>query len=307
MKIWKTKLLMLLAVMLCMVVFCVPALASGADDELLTVNAAWVDGDMLRINVTDAEGVTSALALRLADYVDNAENKEYIAIQAVDLAGNKSEIIEIKNPFYIPPSVPPISVIPGNTQNPTSPPQSESSISNGGKPFTPDGTGTVLDNATDGDGKEFFTITTEDDNVFYLIVDRQRTSDNVYLLNAVTEEDLMALAEKGGRTIDNNVSAIPTPSQTGTTEGEENPTASSPPGEDNPPSKNNNGSLILIIIAVLGVGGAGYYFKIVKGKKNAPADEDDWGDDDNSDDNDSDTDDEDDDLGDDTEDGGEEE
>nr|WP_330386849.1 DUF4366 domain-containing protein [Robinsoniella peoriensis] len=27
------------------------------------------------------------------------------------------------------------------------------------KPFTPDGTGTVVDNATDEDGKEFFTIT----------------------------------------------------------------------------------------------------------------------------------------------------
>jgi len=34
------------------------------------------------------------------------------------------------------------------------------------KPFTPEGTGTVLDNATDEDGKEFFTITTADEAVF---------------------------------------------------------------------------------------------------------------------------------------------
>jgi hypothetical protein len=34
------------------------------------------------------------------------------------------------------------------------------------RPFTPPGTGETVDNATDGDGKEFFTITTPDENVF---------------------------------------------------------------------------------------------------------------------------------------------
>ncbi len=62
------------------------------------------------------------------------------------------------------------------------------------KPFTPEGTGTVLDNATDQDGKEFFTITTADEAVFYLVIDRQRGAENVYFLNAVTASDLLALA-----------------------------------------------------------------------------------------------------------------
>lgn len=61
-------------------------------------------------------------------------------------------------------------------------------------PFTPDGTGTVVDNATDQDGKEFFTITTAEEAVFYLVIDRQRETENVYFLNAVTVADLMALA-----------------------------------------------------------------------------------------------------------------
>ena len=61
-------------------------------------------------------------------------------------------------------------------------------------PFTPDGTGTVVDNATDQDGKEFFTITTAEEAVFYLVIDRQREMENVYFLNAVTVADLMALA-----------------------------------------------------------------------------------------------------------------
>lgn len=63
-------------------------------------------------------------------------------------------------------------------------------------PFTPDGSATVADNASDEQGKEFYTIMTPDENVFYLIIDKQRDSENVYFLNAVTESDLMALAQK---------------------------------------------------------------------------------------------------------------
>jgi len=61
-------------------------------------------------------------------------------------------------------------------------------------PFTPTGTGTVIDAATDADGKEFYTIITPAENVFYLVIDRQRETENVYFLNAVTEADLLALA-----------------------------------------------------------------------------------------------------------------
>ena len=68
----------------------------------------------------------------------------------------------------------------------TEPPAAEETTT---KPFTTDGTGTVVDNATDEDGKEFFTITTPSENVFYLVIDRQRTENNVYFLNAVTEKD----------------------------------------------------------------------------------------------------------------------
>ena len=58
----------------------------------------------------------------------------------------------------------------------------------------PGGTGTVVEQ-TDEEGKEFYTIMTADENVFYLVIDRQRGSENVYFLNAVTEVDLHPLAE----------------------------------------------------------------------------------------------------------------
>ena len=79
-------------------------------------------------------------------------------------------------------------------------------------PLTPDGQGTVIDNVTEENGKEFFTIMTPDENIFYLIIDRQRDSENVYFLNAVTESDLMALAEKDKESTDTETeSAIPEP------------------------------------------------------------------------------------------------
>ena len=75
---------------------------------------------------------------------------------------------------------------------PTEPPATPEPEPN---PFTPDGQGTMVDNATDQDGKEFFTIMAADESVFYLVIDRQRETENVYFLNAVTVADLMALAE----------------------------------------------------------------------------------------------------------------
>ena len=58
----------------------------------------------------------------------------------------------------------------------------------------PGGTGTVVEQA-DEEGKEFYTIMTADENVFYLVIDRQRETENVYFLNVVTEADLLPLAE----------------------------------------------------------------------------------------------------------------
>lgn len=47
----------------------------------------------------------------------------------------------------------------------TEPPAAEETTT---KPFTTDGTGTVVDNATDEDGKEFFTITTPPARIFFI-------------------------------------------------------------------------------------------------------------------------------------------
>ena len=131
------------------------------------------------------------------------------------------------------------------------------------KPFTPEGTGTVVDNATDGDGKEFFTITTPSENVFYLIIDRQRDGQNVYFLNAVTEKDLLALAEKDPEPEVTEPVMEPEPET-------EPPTEPEPEPEPAKTSGFPMGNILMIAAVLLAGGGAGYYFKVYRPKHEAP-------------------------------------
>ena len=62
-------------------------------------------------------------------------------------------------------------------------------------PFTPDGTGTVVDNATDEDGKEVYTITKTDERMCNLPIDEDTTSRNVEFINAVHQAALKPIAE----------------------------------------------------------------------------------------------------------------
>ena len=134
-------------------------------------------------------------------------------------------------------------------------------------PFTTDGTGTVVDNATDEDGKEFYTITTADESVFYLVIDKQKTSENVYFLNTVTTDDLLPLAEQG-KEPPKEVTPEPEPKPTEPVEEVPEP---EPEKKDSPLL-----SLLLIGAVVLAGGGIGYYFKIYKPKHEAPDLEDDY-------------------------------
>ncbi|MDL2258562.1 DUF4366 domain-containing protein [Eubacteriales bacterium OttesenSCG-928-K08] len=134
-----------------------------------------------------------------------------------------------------------------------------------GTAFTPDGSGAVMDNATESDGKEFFTITSESGSVYYLIIDRQRGTENVYFLNTVTEADLLGLAQGTG-------SAIPdTPGGNDPAPQPTQPADPEPTPEPEEPKKSggNTGAILFIILAVLAVGGAGYYLKIVKPRQQA--------------------------------------
>lgn len=271
-----------LALMLCIGAFFtpVPAFAAGSTDTDTTpptVSAEVKDGT-LHIEASDDDSgvdavyigekrvnyrVDGAIDLDFADFAKDSQ--ETVGIYAVDFAGNQSNVVNVRNPGY---------------QTPAAEPEQ--------KPLTPDGQASVLDNATDVEGKEFYTFTTPDENIFYLVIDRQREDENVYFLNAVTEKDLMDLAEKNKEENAGGESAMPavetcscaTQCETGKVDtacpvckndlkscaGEPGETETPEETQPEKPKKGGGGAFLFILLAALAVGGAGYYLKVYKPK-----------------------------------------
>ena len=162
------------------------------------------------------------------------------------------------------------------------------------KPLTPDGNGTVVDNVTNEDGKEFYTVITPDEHTFFLVIDKQRDADNVYFLDYVTEKDLLSLAVK--ESSEDTATTEPV-QETCTCTGKcvagavddscpickndlkkcrgtaaEAPTEPvTKPEQPTKPASGNLGTIVLIALVALGAGGAGYYFKVLKPKKELDA------------------------------------
>lgn len=289
-----------------------------AEDDLSGVAAIYVDGEKF----TDL--VNETLDIGLQELSDTIEE---FAVQAMDKAGNQSRLVLVKNPSYQEPqkeqsedrveeSFPQAekvsypeeskiyetkpSVSPDSTGSSTSsqvdsvkqsvssntvPKQTEEREE---VPLTPNGQGTVVDNASGEDGKEFFTITTADNNVFYLIVDRQREEENVYFLNTVTETDLLSLAQA-----DEQPELVLEPEEPPTCictqrceAGEVNTLCpvcrenrkacvGEVPEKPEVEPKENNAGLILFVVLTLAIGGAvGWYFKIYRPKQEFIEDDD---------------------------------
>lgn len=160
---------------------------------------------------------------------------------------------------------------------------SKSGTSSASTVFTPAGTGTVVNTATDEDGKEFYTITTPDKNVFYLVIDRERDGDNVYFLNAVTEKDLLALAEKSDSSSATTASESTTAARTSsgsaqtTASGTASQTGTETSAKSSSAPRGNSLETLLLVLAVVVIGGgAGYYFKIYRPKHQRAESKDDF-------------------------------
>lgn len=292
-----------------------------AADDNSGVEAVYIDEN--RVNsLTDGKA-----SVILKDY---AGKEKSVSVYAVDYAGNHSETVKFDNPYYTE-SKPEAqtSTKPAQTQSAGTAAQTKPSGSSGGSTntasgnagnasaensgnadtgdtqeentssipegaFTPDGSASVLDEAQEtADDKQFYTITTEAGNVFYLIIDGKRDSQNVYFLNGVTEADLMALVEKG----DGSMSVIPAGDTCTCTEkceagkvrtdcpvckndltgcvGKETKPSEPEQPETEQPKKDTGsiGTIIFVVLALLAVGGIGYYVKIVRPKQQAADEE----------------------------------
>lgn len=270
-------------------------LRAEADDALSGVAAITIDGKAY----TELSNGTLDIPLSELD-----GSFAQFSIQAVDNAGNKSKAVLFKNPAYQelagspaqgskPASAPsspaasaPAVSVPAVSPTIVETPKTEPSHT--AAPLTPDGQGEVLDYADKDGGKEFYTISTPDENVFYLVIDHERDTENVYFLNAVTESDLMALAVKEEPPAE---SAIPEPEPVCSCKSQCLPGAvdtgcpvcilnmkgctgepapiDMPEPEPEPKKEKEGGSglFFLVLLAALAAGGAGYYFKIYLPKK----------------------------------------
>ena len=133
------------------------------------------------------------------------------------------------------------------------------------EPFSVPGNAQVQDDITNSKNKEFLTITTKNNNTFYVIIDRSANVDNVYMLSQIDENDLQEFLEE-----DSSASTIVdvTPEvvidENTHTEQTEQPATVSPEKEG---TASNLGALVAIFIAaILGVGAYGY-IKFIKPKK----------------------------------------
>ena len=147
-------------------------------------------------------------------------------------------------------------------------------------PLTPEGNATLVDDF--GGNKQLITVTTKAGNYFYILIDRDDEGENtVHFLNQVDDADLSALLEDGETEETPAVCTCTEKCETGKINTScpvcsTNMTACSgkeaePEPEEvteQPQEKSNTGGLVLfLVVALLGVGGALYYFKFMKPKQ----------------------------------------
>ena len=136
-------------------------------------------------------------------------------------------------------------------------------------------------------GKEFYTIQTANEKVFYLIIDRDGDEEMVYFLTEISENDLLntttennetlpknsaalesAIPVSGGALDNNNVEGEQAEGTENAAKGdgtEENPEGTEVSGEEMTKENSMTTYIILGMIAVAVIGF--YYFKVIRKKE----------------------------------------
>lgn len=294
-----------------------PTLNAAVSDGLLSVQVHDIDSGAKAVYVNGYEFTdltNGTLNIRLQQF---DAGYEYFTISAMDNARNMSEVYKTKNPYYKDPADEsdenPAEQLPANAEA-TKPGNATGTVTEHTKTDSDGNTvsqtpeeqkkqefakADAAEAAESGDrekaqseqGKEFYTIQTASDKVFYLIIDRDGEEEMVYFLTEVTENDLLNTTSDNSETLPKNSaaleSAIPagesalpnnnveTPEDTQqteenteeaeSTEDMENTEETEP--EEKAAEPNPMVSYILMgALAIAFIGGA-YYFKVVRKKK----------------------------------------
>lgn len=299
--------------------FTKPTLNAAVSDGLLSIQAHDTDSGIKAIYVNGYEftdHTNGALNIRLQQF---DAGYQYFTISAMDNAGNISEIYKTANPYYTDPEnkdsneKDPAQQLPvdasatkpssataqvtdhtktdsnGNTvsqtgTNSTSTKQSQSTGE------TDKSTDQSSDEQTSDKGKEFYTIQTASEKVFYLVIERDGEDEKVYFLTEISENDLLNTTTDNSETLPKNSaaleSAIPTKDsalsnnnadnagdKTQGTESVEDSTEestedTSEPKEDTVKTDNSGFTYIIMGVAAVAVIGVVYVVKSKKKKEN---------------------------------------
>ena len=275
-----------------------PTLSAAAKDGVLYIQGNDEESGIAAIIVNGNEFTElqdGALQVRLQK-ADSSYPQ--FTLQARDQAGNLSENYKVANPYYENPKTqqetsqasgeakennslpsdvtasPPTSATgtvtehqsTGGSSAPTEPENVESDADSG----RVQGSSSQM---TDEGGKEFYTITTKGDKVFYLVIDKDKTDENVYLLTEVGENDLLNFTDGNTVTLPQNQAvvenALPIDKLEMTEDGKETEKEElkeKEPEKEPEKQSSNSGTLLLMGLVLVAVGGGYYYMKFVRGK-----------------------------------------
>jgi hypothetical protein len=311
------------------------------DTTIPTLNAAVSNGLLTVVGYDNDSGIKAFYVngYEFTDFTNNTLNirlqqfdtgYEYFTVQAIDNAGNMSEEYKETNPYYDDDTSDDddkgASTLPTDAEA-SSPSSATATVTEHTKTDS-DGNITYsstqeqqnqsLEDADDAEkaeisdsdteeesesGKEFYTIQTQSEKVFYLIIDRDGDEETVYFLTEIDENDLLNTTSSNSETLPKNSaaleSAIPTTAsalpnnntesevtESDETISEEEATEETAQEEtetvESVSEENTKDSMMTyIILVIIGIGAIGgwFYLNMVKGKKEGFLDEDDEDDD----------------------------
>lgn len=117
----------------------------------------------------------------------------------------------------------------------------------------------------------FYTVTTDEGEVFYLVIDQGENSDNVYFLNKVTVSDLDALAADDKSVSEETESLLSSLNNQSSEMSVEDTLTDNESGKKSTGTSNNSKMIIVLLVVVVG-GGIYYYQNIYKKKKDEQMD-----------------------------------
>ena len=219
--------------------FTKPTLNAAVSDGLLSIQAHDTDSGIKAIYVNGyefTEHTNGALNIRLQQF---DAGYQYFTISAMDNAGNISEIYKTANPYYTDPETKdsnekdpaqqlPVDASATKPGSATAQVTEHTRTDSNGNTISETGTGTGTsstkqspdtgdttdsaekssESSTSEQGKEFYTIQTASEKVFYLVIDRDGDEEKVYFLTEVSENDLLNTTSDNSETLPKNSAAL---------------------------------------------------------------------------------------------------